>query len=101
MEEENSIQLTHLQRLLLQLSQYDVNTDYLKGSRMSLQMHFPEFQPCQQDEHQKDIISVHILTTETAASASVAEIRKSYTRTHNIRPTNANSHEWLVRATKG
>ena len=37
----------HLHRPLLWLWQYNVNIEYLKGRWMSLQMHFPDFHPCQ------------------------------------------------------
>ena len=47
MKEEIASSLPHLKTLFPQLSQYDVNIEYLKGRRMSLQIHFLEFHPCQ------------------------------------------------------
>ena len=70
-----------LQRLLLQLSLYDVNIEYLKGKEniiadvLSRDLSLPI---SKQDEHHKDIIPVHMLTTEIPAdSTSVAEFRKA------------------------
>ena len=70
-----------LQRLLLQLSRYGVNIVYLKGKEsvnadaFSTVSHLPL---SKQDEHLKDIIPIHMFTTEIPAdSTSVAEIRKA------------------------
>ena len=71
----------HLQRLLLWLSQYDVSIEYLKGKEnviteaLSRVSYLPG---TKQDEHQKDIIPVSMLTIELPIdSTSVEELRKA------------------------
>ena len=70
-----------LKRLLLQLSKCDINIEYINGKEnaisevLSRVLHLPI---TKQDEHQKDIIPIYILTTEIPAdSTSEAEFRKA------------------------
>ena len=71
----------HLQRLLLQLSQYDVNIEYLKGKENVITDALSRVSPLPittHDGHQKDINPVHMLTTEIpTAPTSEADFRKA------------------------
>ena len=70
-----------LWRLLLHLSWYDLNIEYLKGKENVIADALYRVSPLpntKQDEHQKDIIPVNMLITEIPAdSTSVAEFRKA------------------------
>ena len=62
-----------LQILLLQLSQYDVNIEFLKREENVITKALFRVLPrliMKQEEHQKDMIPVHMLTTEIPADSS-------------------------------
>ena len=95
----------HFQRLLLWLSEYDLNNEYLKGKGNVITdalFRVSDMPVTKQDGHQKDIMPVNMLTTEIPADSTyVAWHRKATAEAHNIKPTNAISHEWLARVKKG
>ena len=55
-----------------------MNIEYLKGKENVITVALSNLSITKQDQHQKDTISVHVLTTEIPAdSISVAEFRKT------------------------
>ena len=70
-----------LQRLLLRLSQYDINIEYLKGKENVIADALSRVSPLPPDteeKHELDIIPVHMLTEEIPADAgSIADFRQA------------------------
>jgi len=97
---------TRLQRLLLRLSQYDIDLQYLRGKDNVIADALSRVSPLSltaEDKEDSEFIPVHMLTAEFPADAkSIADFRKAtYCRRHGVISSNENSYGWVARFKKG